>query len=408
MTYLMIAVLIGAKGPSRWDALLRPYPETQVDPDEYRLGPGDSLRITISGSVSYTADMSLDVSGWVSLYGPGISLSAAQAGLESEISTGLQSRPLGTFLGKKYLSGMSISEATDSLNRFYKRYYKNINVGISLLYPRPVTVVITGQVLNQGAITCSAVERLTDVITKAGGALGEADLTAVRVETSDGTKTYNLYKYYLDGDRSQNPLLCNDMRIFVPQATKTVLVTGAVELLVIYFNDSVETDAVRSLEGARVVRVAWEDGDNVRRAIDKAGGLSLKASREGISILRGGIRMSASLETRVEPGDRIEVSKIPSEVYVFGEVRSPGAYRYSPGLTCMDYVSMAGPNERGYTKRFTIVRPDGSRVSVSPKDVPEPGDRILVERVAFLWYEDYLRVLATVTTIIVTWLTLRR
>jgi len=409
MTYAMILlVLCAARGPSRWDALIRPYPETQVDPKEYRLGPGDSIRVTLFGAVSYTVDISVDISGWVSLYGPGVSSVTGPVSTEENIATGYQSRPSGTFLGKKYLSGISMAEAEDTLKAFYKLFYRKTDVSLSLAYPRVVSVSVLGQVLNQGVMPCSAVERLSDLIVKAGGVTGGADLTGVKISMDGEDRVFNLYRYFLDGDKSQNPLLDNDMVVFIPDSKKSVVVSGAIGLLTIYFNDSTNPDVVKSVEGGRTVRVAWEEGDNVERAIGKAGGLLSKASVEGITVVRGGIRMAASLQTSLEPGDRVEVPRIPSEVYVFGAVKVPGAYQYSPGLTYLEYVSLAGPEERGYTKRFTVVKPDGSRTSVRPQDEARAGDRVIVDRVAFLWYDDYLKVLAAATTIIVTWLTLRR
>ncbi len=408
MTYLLITLLISAKGPSRWDALVRPYPEARVDPNEYRLGPGDSIRITLFGSVSYTVDITVDVTGWAPLYGPGVSAATGPTGTEEYLVSGYQSRPSGTFLGKRRLSGLTMADAEDTLRAFYALFYRKTDVNLSLAYPRIVSISVAGQVLNQGVMACSAVERLSDVIVKAGGAIGGADLTGVKVSVDGQEKVFNLYKYFLDGDKSQNPLLDNDMTVFIPASKKTVVVSGAVGLLTIYFNDSAGPDVVKSVEGGRMVRVAWEEGDDVERVIDKAGGLMSKASVEGITVIRGGIRMAASLQTKVEPGDVVEVPRIPSEVYVFGEVELPGAYQYAPGLKYIEYVSLAGPKERGYTKKFTVVKPDGSRVSVRPQDEAKAGDRVIVNRVAFLWYDDYLRVLSAVTTIIVTWLTLRR
>lgn len=408
MTYLLVTLLVGAKGPSRWDALVRPYPEGRVDPKEYRLGPGDSIRITLFGSVSYAVDITVDVTGWVPLYGPGVSATAGLTGIQENLVPGYQTHPSGTFLGKKYLSGLTMADAEDTLRAFYSVFYRKTDVSLSLAYPRIVSVSVVGQVLNQGVMSCSAVERLSDLIVKAGGAIGGADLTGIRISVDGQDRVFNLYRYFLDGDKSQNPLLDNDMTVYVPPSKKTVVVSGAIGLLTVYFNDSTSPDVVRSVEGGRTVRVAWEEGDDVERAINKAGGLMTRASVEGIMIVRGGIRMAASLQTSLEPGDRVEVPRIPSEIYVFGEVGTPGAYQYSPGLKYIEYVSLAGPKERGYTKKFTVVKPDGSRVSVRPQDEAKAGDRIIVERVAFLWYDDYLRVLSAATTIIVTWLTLRR
>jgi polysaccharide biosynthesis/export protein len=69
-------------------------------------------------------------------------------------------------------------------------------------------------------------------------------------------------------------------------------------------------------------------------------------------------------------------------VYVFGQVRTPGAYPLQKGTTVLQALSLAGGvADRGATGRIKIVRPDGAKkVEIKAKltDVVEPGDTIMV------------------------------
>ncbi|MBI2187977.1 MAG: SLBB domain-containing protein [Acidobacteria bacterium] len=69
-------------------------------------------------------------------------------------------------------------------------------------------------------------------------------------------------------------------------------------------------------------------------------------------------------------------------VYVFGQVRTPGAYPLQKGTTVLQALSLAGGvTDRGATGRIRIVRLEGAKkvdVKVRLNDAVQPGDTIVV------------------------------
>ncbi len=88
-----------------------------------------------------------------------------------------------------------------------------------------------------------------------------------------------------------------------------------------------------------------------------------------------------SQNVALRDGDTIFVPRSES-VYVFGQVKNPGAYAIQRNTTVLQALSLAGGvNERGATGRIKIVRIEkGKTVEVRVKltDVVRPGDTIIV------------------------------
>lgn len=88
-----------------------------------------------------------------------------------------------------------------------------------------------------------------------------------------------------------------------------------------------------------------------------------------------------SQNVALKDGDTIFVPRAES-VYVFGQVKSPGAYPIQRNTTVLQALSLAGGvNERGATGRIKIVRIEKGRtveVKVKLTDIVRPGDTIMV------------------------------
>lgn len=88
-----------------------------------------------------------------------------------------------------------------------------------------------------------------------------------------------------------------------------------------------------------------------------------------------------SQNVALRDGDTIFVPRAES-VYVFGQVRNPGAYAVQKTTTVLQALSLAGGvNERGATGRIKIVRLEkGKTIEVRVKltDLVRPGDTIMV------------------------------
>lgn len=89
--------------------------------------------------------------------------------------------------------------------------------------------------------------------------------------------------------------------------------------------------------------------------------------------------LSKNVELR--DGDTLVVQKARS-VYVFGQVKAPGAYAVDKDTTVLQALSLAGGvTDRGSTGRIKIVRAvDGKKKELKVKltDLVEPGDTIIV------------------------------
>jgi polysaccharide export outer membrane protein len=88
-----------------------------------------------------------------------------------------------------------------------------------------------------------------------------------------------------------------------------------------------------------------------------------------------------SKNVQLRDGDTLVVQKARS-VYVFGQVKSPGAYAIDKDTTVLQALSLAGGvTDRGSTGRVKIVRAvDGKKKEIKVKltDIVEPGDTIIV------------------------------
>lgn len=86
-------------------------------------------------------------------------------------------------------------------------------------------------------------------------------------------------------------------------------------------------------------------------------------------------------------GDSVYVPRA-QQIYVYGEVRAPGMYRFRPGMTVMEAITLAGGiDAAGSRRRFELKRTgtDGQVqvLHVKADDLVQPGDNIRVKQSIF-------------------------
>ena len=237
--------------------------------DFYILGPGDVLRISVSdNSDLLNQEFSIDINGQASLLR----------------------------LNKVYVSGLTIPELTDLLNKAYSEYVISPNVNLGILRYKPVELLIEGEVSNPGKYTLPKTEKqqqisnllgklptLIDVIQESGGLTENADLKNIVVirnnNLSNGggkiKSTINLYSA-LDGSAPGNNInIFNGDKIIVPFTDKpmvseikqvmlnnlnpqliNVFVAGKVERpgLLKVSNAAVLTEAIALAGGTKIIK----------------------------------------------------------------------------------------------------------------------------------------------------------
>lgn len=186
------------------------------------------------------------------------------------------------------------------------------------------TVVVEGELVHPGVYGINeGIDRLSDIVARAGGPTAAASLhnaRLVRTESSEeedpeferlkgmltSDMTESEYAYFkaksnelrgtvvADFDRLQDgdPLLRDGDRVLVPRAVTTVTVSGRV---------------------AHPGEVPYVSGEGARYYVDGAGGFASRAKRTGIWVLRQatGQRLTASEAGDLLPGDEVWVPERP-------------------------------------------------------------------------------------------------
>jgi polysaccharide export outer membrane protein len=126
----------------------------------------------------------------------------------------------------------------------------------------------------------------------------------------------------------------------------------------------------------------------VRPPADRAGdGPLLPEQSDAATVIRVNVRDlqagKLSQNVTLHDGDTLVVPRAQS-VYVFGQVKTPGAYGITRGTTVLQALSLAGGvTDRGSTGRVFVVRTgdDGKKRETKVKltDVVEPGDTLVVK-----------------------------
>ncbi|MGC9064851.1 MAG: polysaccharide biosynthesis/export family protein, partial [bacterium] len=264
--------------------------------DDYMLGPGDRLMISINGKVvneSYELIVSADGNILIPTIGP------------------------------IYVADISIKALKEKLGRIIPKYYKDAQFSLIFLSPRTFKVFVTGQVVSPGTVTVRALTRLQEALTMAGGVLPNGSYRYIQItRVKDNKKiifTVDLYRFYKKGDTSSNPYLEAGDVIYVPVMKESVKILGQ----------------VRS-PGEYEIR----SGDKLKDIIEMAGGLTPNASLIGslerikdtkkevkdIDLYRLLIAKDNQADIELAPGDQITIPVRVDKIYVLGQVKNPGPF----------------------------------------------------------------------------------
>jgi polysaccharide export outer membrane protein len=130
---------------------------------------------------------------------------------------------------------------------------------------------------------------------------------------------------------------------------------------------------------ALILRASRENSERSVQPVAPEGGETRNVIRVQLSELETG---AWTQNVRLQDGDTIFISRSMS-LYVFGQVRSPGAYRLPGSATVLQALSLAGGvTDRGSTARIKIIRMINGKKTEESKvkldDPVRPGDTIVV------------------------------
>ncbi len=294
--------------------------EGSVVDSEYIVGPGDKLLVSVNGIEEVNLTLMIDQEG--NLFVPKV--------------------------GIINLNRLNLKTAKEKIKSEILKYYKNVDVVISLVDFRKIKVSLLGDVKQTAVFTLSSNSRLFDLIQKSMGFTGTSDFRNIKIISREGdTSCYDFLSFLRLGDKRENPYLHEGDIVIVYKVDKIVYVDGQVLYPGTY--EYVKNETIANL-------------------IKLAGGFTLKARKDSVEIMsfdKNGKNLLSSyynysdlIKDKIiaQPQDRIAIRVIPEYyinryVKVDGYVQYPGYYKVIKNhTTLLDVINQAG----GFTPEASL------------------------------------------------------
>ena len=281
-----------------------------VGPD-YVVGPGDSLSIDLWGGVSAKLVRIVDRQGRVTL----------------------------PEAGPVLVSGRSLGEVQQSVQRAIGTQYRDTSADVSVSRLRTVRVYVVGEVEEPGAYDISSLSTALNALVAAGGATPRGSLRSLKhMRGRQELEEIDAYDLLLHGVTPDAKRLENGDTLLVPSAGAQVTVTGMVRRPAIYelHGEKTVADALE-LAGGILPAAALRHVEVQRlEAHEKRTMLSLDLSLENST-------PSQLASFRIQDGDEIHIFPIApynqDTIYLQGHVLRPGRYSYRDGMKLTDLVA---------------------------------------------------------------------
>lgn len=275
-----------------------------VNPEEYRVGPGDKIFISISGVTEISNTFIIDQEGW--LYIPRI------GGID--------------------LRKTSLKDAKEKISDAILRYYKNVDIFISLVAFRMIKISLVGSVAKPSVFVLSANSRLMDLVTGSNQLNETSDMRNIKVISKEGeTRNYDLLSFLRFADFTNNPLLVEGDVVMIQKVDQVVRISGQIHYPALY---------------------EFRPNETIEDLIELAGGFTFNARKDTIELIRfledGKTQISKyfsydELEQNniyLQNKDHVVIRQIPEYlidhyVEVNGYVRYPGLYKINKNTTTL-------------------------------------------------------------------------
>lgn len=303
--FLLLSVNMKAQQVSSQNPLDTKISSGFIDPNNYLVGPGDSLLILIKG---------LDELAW-------------------KINVSQEGTIYVPKVGEIAIKNLNLAVSKIKIGNAIKQFYKNVDIFITLIDVRKIKVSLNGDVKKSSVVIVPATSRLSDVIGGNDVLNPTADLRNIKIMHDDNSfEVYDFVAYTRKDDKSQNPRLKDGDFIYLDKTDKTIAIFGSVKFPAQYNFKSDET---------------------VADVIDLSGGVLTEAKTDSIELVRFAddyktqksffLSLAQAKSFKLQNKDKIIVRSIPEYlrdeiVSVQGFVRYPGVYKIKDGETKLSEV----------------------------------------------------------------------
>ncbi len=307
-------------------------PQTDVPVgDDYVVGPGDSIVLTIWGSQDGTYNLEVNRSGEVTL--PSI--------------------------GNIKVAGSRFSKLPDIFRANISKIYKDFKLAVNIGRLRQIKVYLVGEVRSPGDYNVSSMATLINALAAAGGPTRNGSLRNIQIKRNGHlVDTVDLYDFFLNGDKSRDVRLQGGDTVLVPAIGPVAGIVGTIRRPAIY-----ETKGGTTLKGLidlaggllpttylqriQIIRVkANEKVYVLDRNIDP------RDAGKSLNELLGAIEVSDQDLVKIFPIDRTPRGYVRLNGYVL----RPGDYALKPGMRVADLLKQDNLLPEFNTEYGQIVR----------------------------------------------------
>lgn len=290
-----------------------------------------------------------------------------EEGLEKEVSLSLTGEASFDFIGVVNLKGLTLEEARNKIADAYDDgWLVEPEVTLDLIKSAPEIVQVMGAIKNPISIEIEGGKKLdlASAIQKAGGFTSDADPSKITVKRDGQQVSYHYASIFRDKNPLIVPLIDGDSVDigFDPNAGAVVQVIGQVQT---------------------VGQVPYTPNLDVKTAIGSRGGRTENAATGGFSINRNGKTISATLKTKLQPNDVLNIPINPlvgKYVLVGGEVSRSGKVQFnlSGRMSIIEAITaVGGEKETGDLSKISVLR-NGRPIAVNLKSINAGGTNMFM------------------------------
>jgi polysaccharide export outer membrane protein len=286
-------------------------PSDIASAEDYVLGPGDNLIVSLWGQVEKEYVLTVDREG----------------------------RVIIPKVGEIIAWGKELGDFRQELRGELSRLYQGFEMSVSLGKIRSIRVYLTGEVRKPGAYTVSSLTSLFNALYLAGGPNDNGSMRQIFLKRNgQSVAEVDLYKFLLQGDNSGDVRLESGDAIFIPVAGPRVAIRGKVRRPAIYELKGGQT----AVDLLQLAGNAAADAYLGRVMLERIAG------RDEWEVLD--LNLSAAPDRPVDSvalldGDRLTVFSVfeakKNMVAVFGLVKHPGYFERNDSTRVSDLLERA-------------------------------------------------------------------
>lgn len=267
-------------------------------PDNYRLGPDDTLLLQVYGKQSNDYELVVSREGSVNL----------------------------PDLGPVNVAGLTFSQASSLIRNRIAEANIGLQAAVTMGQLRTINIFIAGEARNPGMYAVSALTSVTQALFVSGGVSDIGTLRDIRVTRSGQTLArFDLYELLLNGNNANDITLQHGDVVFIAPAGAVVAIEGEVR---------------------RPAYYELKAGETLGQLLTMAGGLQASAHVNAVSLQRAGpngrelvnlnLTESTAQSFALRSGDKLVVpslsQRVRDQVTIAGAVSRPGTYAWRNGM----------------------------------------------------------------------------